>query len=102
MARTENQDFFGFWEPDDDREFDVKGRIAIVCDGMGGHAGGEVASRLSVQTILKEYQRDASGNIQEALRKSIEAANAAIQKEGTVQPKLMGMGSTCTALVHRR
>jgi protein phosphatase len=102
MARTENQDFFGYWESDDEREFDVKGRLVVVCDGMGGHAGGEIASRLSVQTIIDEYRKDTSGNVEDALRKAIESANAAIQKEGVREPKLQGMGSTCTALVHRR
>ena len=29
MARTENQDFFGYWEPDEDRLFDLKGRLAV-------------------------------------------------------------------------
>ncbi|MBI3725788.1 Stp1/IreP family PP2C-type Ser/Thr phosphatase [bacterium] len=102
MVRTENQDFFGFWEPDDDREFDLKGRIVVVCDGMGGHAGGEIASRLAVQTVLSEYQKDDCANIQETLRKAIERANAAIYKEAQREAKLMGMGSTCTTLVHRR
>jgi protein phosphatase len=102
MARTENQDFFGYFEPDDDREFDLKGRLVVVCDGMGGHAGGEIASRLAVQTIIEEYKKDTTGNVEEALRKAIEGANAAIQREGNKEAKLQGMGSTCTALVHRR
>ncbi|MEZ0227717.1 MAG: Stp1/IreP family PP2C-type Ser/Thr phosphatase [Planctomycetota bacterium] len=102
MARTENQDFFGYWEPDEDREFDLKGRLVVVCDGMGGHAGGEIASRLSVQTIIENYKKSTTGNVEEALSSAIEAANAAIQREGHKEPKLAGMGSTCTALVHRR
>jgi protein phosphatase len=104
MARTANEDFFGYWESDDDRTFDLKGRLAIVCDGMGGHAGGEIASRLAVKTIIQEYQTDASENVMEALRRCIEAANSAVFAEASKPDNelLKGMGTTVTAIVHRR
>src|SRR5690606_3392219 len=41
-------------------------------------------------------------NVAEALRLAIERANAAVYAEGTRQPELRGMGTTVTALVHRR
>src|SRR5262249_23925085 len=94
--------FFGFWEPDDDRAFDLKGRIVVVCDGMGGHAGGEIASRRAGKAIIETYQNDPGINIQEALRRAREAAQQAIYPEDMPEDKLKGMGSTCTTMVHRR
>jgi len=104
MSRTENEDFFGYWEPDDDRTFDLKGRLALVCDGMGGHSGGEIASRLAVKTIIDGYAEDESDNVLEALRRSIEKANQAVYAEAQKPENkpLKGMGTTVTAVVQRR
>ncbi len=105
MVRTANEDFFGYWESDDDREFDLKGRLAVVCDGMGGHAGGEIASRLAVKTIIETYKADPDGNLMEVLRRAIETANDTVYKEGLKpanRDKLKGMGTTVTCIVHRR
>ncbi|MDC3378835.1 Stp1/IreP family PP2C-type Ser/Thr phosphatase [Planctomycetota bacterium] len=104
MARTENQDFFGYWEPDDDRAFDLKGRLVVVCDGMGGHAGGEIASRMAVKTVIETYEAADSDNIMDTLRKAIEDANHVVYSEGKKPGKevLAGMGTTATAIVHRR
>lgn len=102
MARTENQDFFGYWEPDEDRLFDLKGRLVVVCDGMGGHSGGEIASRMAVKAIIDEYTAASEENIVEALRASIEGANAIVFGEGKIHEELRGMGTTVTAIVQRR
>lgn len=104
MARTANEDFFGYWEPDEDRLFDLKGRLAVVCDGMGGHAGGEIASRMAVKTIIEAYEKDPSDDVMDSLRRAIEAANETVYKEGFKpgNAKLKGMGSTVTCAVHRR
>lgn len=102
MARTENQDFFGYWESDDDREFDLRGRLAVVCDGMGGHSGGEIASRMAVQAIIDNYKASEADNISEALRSAIETANRVVYAEGVRLKELAGMGTTVTAVVQRR
>jgi protein phosphatase len=97
--RTENQDYYGYYEPLDDKEFAQKGRLIVVCDGMGGAAGGEVASQLAVKTILETYKKDAGADRAEAIRKAIESANKAIWQEAQSRPELYGMGSTSVALI---
>ena len=52
-TRTSNQDWLGYFGASDDGP--AKGRLFILADGMGGEAGGEVASRLAVDVIAKAY-----------------------------------------------
>jgi PPM family protein phosphatase len=59
--RTNNEDSFGYWEPEQDGQFLRKGRLAVVADGMGGYEGGQEASRLAVETLVSFY-RDFAGD----------------------------------------
>src|SRR6202795_3573681 len=71
--RQNNEDSFGYWEPEDDQQFLRKGRLAVVADGMGGYEGGQEASRLAVETLVEVY-RDFSGeDPQAALVEALQA-----------------------------
>ena len=90
--------------------------LYVVCDGMGGHAGGETASRLAVQTIERELlgarmRADdpfsseaplADAPLAGALREAIEGACAAVYRTSKANPELQGMGTTCIALLVQR
>lgn len=73
--------------------------LAVVCDGMGGHEGGEVASQLATDVIGAEFRSGSEPG--EAIAKAVRAANRAIFKAAQERPALTGMGTTCTALVVR-
>jgi serine/threonine protein phosphatase PrpC len=84
-----------------DEEFQRKGRLAVIADGMGGHEGGQEASRLAVETVREVYDQAFHDDPQAALVESFAAAHARIQDYADRHPAFQGMGTTCTALVLR-
>ncbi len=95
--RSNNEDSFGYWEPEDDQQFLRKGRLAVVADGMGGYEGGQEASRLAVETLLAVYRDFAGDDPQQALVEGLQAAHDQVRKYSFAHPELRGMGTTCTA-----
>ena len=55
MRRRNNQDSFAIVLAEDEIAWQKSGHLLIVADGMGAHAAGELASRLSVELIPHHY-----------------------------------------------
>jgi serine/threonine protein phosphatase PrpC len=69
--------------------------LFIVADGMGGHAGGEVASRVAIATISELMKAGLTeGDADSLIRSAIDHANTAIRAQAEADPTLHGMGTT--------
>ena len=73
------------------------GRIFIVADGMGGANGGEIASRMAVDSFTS---RAAWAQNVEGIRAALDASNETVFKMSLENPDLSGMGTTFVAVVH--
>ena len=73
-------------------------RLVVVADGMGGHAGGEVASHTCVERIGEVF-RSTPAAPEALLRHAFESANERIYQLGMRTPGLEGMGTTAVALL---
>lgn len=100
LVRSSNQDAYAVGE--------LPGEVAwaVVCDGMGGEAGGNIASALAVKVISEkitsaynEKMRDAS--IKNLLDSAICAANIEVYDMAYSRPDLQGMGTTVVAVIVR-
>ncbi len=99
-VRTSNEDTVVFVTPIEGEPGAEKGALALVADGMGGHAAGEVASALAAEIVRRIYfALDVSAP--DALRRAFETANSAILDYSEAHPECRGMGTTCTALAIR-
>ena len=104
MKRTHNEDAF---EVIDDEH------LYLVADGMGGHASGEVASKMAIETLREffqatsadpeatwPYKMDKSRGYEEnRLITGIKLANLRIHESAQREPKLRGMGTTIVSIL---
>lgn len=73
--------------------------LAVVADGMGGHAGGDVASAATVLDMLHLDHGHYDGDAGTVLADEIQTANSLLSELVHINPKLAGMGTTVTALL---
>jgi len=75
-----------------------RGVLFAVCDGIGGHHAGEVASSLALETLETEMQKLSKACPRpELFKKAVEVVNRRVWNEASLHPKLSGMGTTLTA-----
>jgi PPM family protein phosphatase len=92
--RPSNEDAFGF-------ETDETGLQAnfVVCDGVGGAAAGEVASKLAVEAMLSALRQNKLS--EDAMQAAVSAANSRVHQRAGRDFKLAGMGTTLVSLAVR-
>ncbi len=101
-VRANNEDYVGFWQPEEVEEDRARGAIAVLADGVGGHGHGEVASRLAVETTLgtfRELKPDTPPR--RALERMFRAANLAVYDHGMDHRHDGRMATTLTVALFR-
>jgi protein phosphatase len=101
IRRGHNQDNFAVQVARDAEQWQQRGHLFLVADGMGAHAVGEKASEQAAALIPHMYGKYAGNGPVTALRKAFVEANATINACGQANRDFQGMGTTSTALLLR-
>jgi len=80
--------------------------LAVVCDGMGGAAGGNVASSLAVSVFTSFVEKKVRESLEKGiclfesiLTDAVDQANTAVYEQATNDPALSGMGTTLVSCI---
>jgi protein phosphatase len=76
-------------------------RLVAICDGMGGHAGGDTASTIAIRSLAHIERDDTDSDVQkvaEMMETSVMAAHDAIVGKAKRERRLSGMGTTVTSV----
>ena len=123
-VRANNEDTIALCEPPDQAVSAQSGWLYLLADGFGGHAAGEIASRIAVETISSVYYErgvsrelgvedvQAQGMVRHLhgplhdldaailhIRRAFSAAHTRIRQQGNLRPEFAGMATTCIAAV---
>lgn len=98
-ARPYQEDAFATVEIDPPESGEVRALLLLLADGMGGAAGGAVASRVAVETFTRRFP-GLRGPVDARLRNCLDATTAALQERVRTDPDLDGMGCTVVAALY--
>lgn len=96
MRRSNNQDNLCVSMASSMEQWQRKGHLLVVADGMGAHAAGELASKIAIDHIPHLYAKYNDDPPPIALRKAVEDANYEIHRRGQANEEFHNMGTTCS------
>jgi protein phosphatase len=99
MKRQNNQDSVTISMELERDGWERYGHLFVVADGMGGHAVGELASKMAIDTLPLTYKKSDRETMAAALTDAMQETNAAIHERGSLNHDFQRMGTTCSALV---
>lgn len=98
FRRSNNQDSMAIQLCPNEEAWAGHGHLFLVADGMGGHAVGELASKIAADTIPHTFFKSSNGDVAASLKEAVELANAKIHERGSLNADFERMGTTCTVL----
>jgi serine/threonine protein phosphatase PrpC len=96
-VRSHNEDYAAAYAPTTPDDSWDRGPLWVLADGMGGHAAGEVASRLASETLVRDWASGSPAAPATALRNGVRSANTAVCDAG-LESGNRGLGTTLCAL----